>query len=161
MLLNPKSCLNLINNNKAASVHTLYILSRSVSVHCSLLRAYLVSWVTDEFLSTISSFTSYNTRSTYTALFIDICIFFSFFRERRKESERNINMLFHLFMHSVADSYMCPDQGSNLQPWCTGTMLQPTELPDQGVSAQLCLSWYWDMWRYAFKWLDIRKIYVW
>ena len=43
--------------------------------------------------------------------------------------ERNIDLLFHLFMHPLADSYMCPDQGSNLQPWRIRTVLSPAEPP--------------------------------
>ena len=31
-----------------------------------------------------------------------------------------INLFFHLFIHSLVDSYMYPGQGSNLQPWCIG-----------------------------------------
>ena len=46
--------------------------------------------------------------------------------ERERESD-----LFSLFMHSLVDSYMCPDQGLNPHPWPIGTMLQPTELPGQ------------------------------
>ena len=53
--------------------------------------------------------------------------------ERETERERNIDLLFCLFMHPLVDSYMCPDQGLNLQPWCMGTTLQPTELPGQGT----------------------------
>ena len=34
---------------------------------------------------------------------------------------------------------MCPDQGSNLQPWLIGTMLQSTELLSQGSSN----TFYW------------------
>ena len=35
-----------------------------------------------------------------------------------RDRERNIDLSFHLLMHSLVDSGMCPDQGSNLQPWC-------------------------------------------
>ena len=38
--------------------------------------------------------------------------------ERDGEREGNID-LFHLFVHSLVDSYMCPDQGLNPQPWHT------------------------------------------
>ena len=30
--------------------------------------------------------------------------------------ERETGLLFHIFIHSLVDSYMCPDLGSNLQP---------------------------------------------
>ena len=42
-------------------------------------------------------------------------------------------------MHSWVDYCMCPDQGSNLQPWHIGTTPQPTELPGQGRGAQLSI----------------------
>ena len=38
----------------------------------------------------------------------------------------------HTLTHSLVASCMCPDQGSNLQPWCTGTTLYPPEPPGQG-----------------------------
>ena len=41
--------------------------------------------------------------------------------ERKRERERNINLLFHLFMHSLVASHMCPDLGRNTQLWRTGT----------------------------------------
>ena len=44
-------------------------------------------------------------------------------KERKKEYEKMNGLLFHLFMHSLVDSYMCPDQGLNLQHWHIGTML--------------------------------------
>ena len=37
--------------------------------------------------------------------------------------EGNINLFFHLFVHSSVASWMCPDWGSNLQTWHIGTML--------------------------------------
>ena len=50
-----------------------------------------------------------------------------FFRKREKnekgEKERNINLLFHLLMHSLVAFCMCPDWGSNLQSWCIRTTL--------------------------------------
>ena len=46
------------------------------------------------------------------------CIIFkSIFRDR------NIDLLFHLLMRSSVDSCMCPDWGSNPQPWCIWMML--------------------------------------
>ena len=41
-------------------------------------------------------------------------------RETEREREQNINLLFHLFMHSLVDSYMCPDLGiepTTLEYW--------------------------------------------
>ena len=51
-----------------------------------------------------------------------------------RERERNIDLLFHPFMHSLVYSPMCPDRGSNPQCWHTGTMLLPTDLSGQGSS---------------------------
>ena len=49
------------------------------------------------------------------------------------ESERNIDLLFHLLMmHSLVDSFMCPNERWNSQPWCIGATLQQIELPSQG-----------------------------
>lgn len=53
------------------------------------------------------------------------------FRERGRERERNISLLFHLFMHSLVNSCMCPDGEWNPQPCCIGITLQPSELPNQ------------------------------
>ena len=47
-------------------------------------------------------------------------------RERKKEREggrKRERELFHLFMHSLVDSSVCPDQGANPQPWRIRTML--------------------------------------
>ena len=46
--------------------------------------------------------------------------FFGILLILEKERERNIDLLFHLFMHSLVVSYMCPDQGiepTNLVYW--------------------------------------------
>ena len=45
----------------------------------------------------------------------------------QRERERNINLLSHSFIHSLVDSCMCPDWGSNLQRWHVWTTLQTTE----------------------------------
>ena len=52
-------------------------------------------------------------------------------REER-DRQRNITLLFLLFMHSFVDACMCPDQRSNLQSWHIRMTLQPTELLSQG-----------------------------
>ena len=49
-------------------------------------------------------------------------------RENEREGkggkkERSIDCLFHLFMHSLVDSYVCPDWEFYPQPWCIGTLL--------------------------------------
>ena len=61
---------------------------------------------------------------------------FTDFRERRKEGgkengkegretdrQTDIDLLFHLSLYSLADSYICPDWGSNPQLWDTRTTL--------------------------------------
>ena len=42
---------------------------------------------------------------------------------REREGERNNDLLFHLFMHSLVASYMYPDWRLNPQLWHTGMML--------------------------------------
>ena len=44
-------------------------------------------------------------------------------RERGREREIVIDLLFHLFTHLLVDSCMGPDQGLNLQPWRIGATL--------------------------------------
>lgn len=44
-------------------------------------------------------------------------------RQRGWEKERNMDLLFHLFMHSMVYACMSPDWGSNPQCWSIGTML--------------------------------------
>ena len=56
-----------------------------------------------------------------------------------REREIEINLLFHLFMYSLIDSCMCPDRGSNPQPWLIRTMLQPAEPHVQSLES----SWDW------------------
>ena len=48
-------------------------------------------------------------------VFICLARTFLFFIERKEE--REINLLFHLCMHSLVASCLCLDQRSNLQPW--------------------------------------------
>ena len=53
-------------------------------------------------------------------------IVFIDFREREREDRgwgERLSFLFHLFIHELTDSCMCPDGGSNPQPQCIGTML--------------------------------------
>ena len=65
-------------------------------------------------------------------------ILFINFRERKEwgrqtETKRERNrFLFHLFMHSLVASCMCPDQWSNPQTWCIRMTLYTTELARQG-----------------------------
>ena len=51
--------------------------------------------------------------------------------------ERETDLLFHLFMHSLVDSRMCPDQEWNLQRWHVRTTLQPTEHPAWAIFLNL------------------------
>ena len=39
---------------------------------------------------------------------------------RKRERERNMDLLFPLLMHSLVASRMCPDWGLNLQPGISG-----------------------------------------
>ena len=55
----------------------------------------------------------------------------------KRERERDVNLLFHLFMHSLVASCMCPDQGSNPQPWSMWMTLYPSELPSQGADTRI------------------------
>ena len=59
------------------------------------------------------------------------------FLEREDGRQRNVNVLFHLFMNSLADSCMCPDQELNPQPWHIRTKLSPTKQPNQGFPTVL------------------------
>ena len=40
--------------------------------------------------------------------------------QRETGREKNTELLLHFFMHSLVDSFMCPDQGLNPQPWNMG-----------------------------------------
>ena len=69
---------------------------------------------------------------------LHFAFFFNWFERERKGRgqrervrERDTNLLSHLFVHSLVDSYMCPHQRWNLQPLQIGMMLLPNELPDQ------------------------------
>ena len=42
---------------------------------------------------------------------------------RKGEGRRERDLLFLLFMQSLVDSLMCPDRGSNPQPWRIGMTL--------------------------------------
>lgn len=44
-------------------------------------------------------------------------------RETQTDRQRNMDLLFHLFMCSLVASYKYPDGGSNPQPWRIETML--------------------------------------
>ena len=48
-----------------------------------------------------------------------------------------MDLLSHSLMHSLVASCMCPDWGTNPQPWHICTMLLPTELRGQGFRAIL------------------------
>ena len=54
-------------------------------------------------------------------VFID---FRKMIRKRQRETDRQKRgFVVHLLMHSLIDSCMCPDQGSNPQAWHSGMML--------------------------------------
>ena len=50
-------------------------------------------------------------------------VFIDFREEEGKERKKDIDLLFHLFMQSLVDFYMCPDWGLNSQPWHSRTTL--------------------------------------
>ena len=50
-------------------------------------------------------------------------------KDREREKERSVVAL---IFHSLVDSCICPDEGSNLQPWIIETKLHPNELQGQG-----------------------------
>ena len=45
-----------------------------------------------------------------------VFIFYFNFIDLREKEENSIDSLFYLLMHSLVDSYMCPEWGSNRQP---------------------------------------------
>ena len=45
------------------------------------------------------------------------------YRERKVRREKKIHLFFHLFMHSLVDSCICPDWELNWQACCSGVML--------------------------------------
>ena len=58
----------------------------------------------------------------------DLFFFFKFLFIDLRETERDINLLFHLFIRSLADFCMCPDWGQNMQPWRTLTNWAPSQV---------------------------------
>ena len=77
-------------------------------------------------LPTVSAFYSSFPITAFSLLLFSFCLFIDF-REREKErqrrGEREIDLLFHLFMHSLVASSMCPHWGLNLQPCHIGLTL--------------------------------------
>ena len=59
-------------------------------------------------------------------------IIFNFIYWFLRERKRDIDLLLHLFMYSLVDSCMCPDQRPYLKPWHIEITFYPTELPSQG-----------------------------
>ena len=55
-------------------------------------------------------------------------------REGERKREKDINLLFRLFMPSLVDSYRCSYRGLTPQPLLIWTLFSPTELPGQGPS---------------------------
>ena len=71
------------------------------------------------FIRTVREIYSFDLYSIFilTFLFID-------FRDREEgggDREREIYLLFHLFIYSLVNSCLCADWGLNLQPWHIGT----------------------------------------
>ena len=44
-------------------------------------------------------------------------------RETDRERQTEVDLLFHLFMHSLVASCMCPGGRLSPRPWCIGTVL--------------------------------------
>ena len=65
--------------------------------------------------------------------------------EREREREER-DLMFHWLMHSLVDSCVCPDWGSNPQPRHAGMVLWPTELPSQGLI--LMWSFFGETWNH-------------
>ena len=80
----------------------------------------------ESFSVTVSKLSFWNSLSTEKSLGPFLLFYWLISRER----ERNINLLFHLPMHTLVDSFMCPDQEWNPQLWHTGMTIQP----GQGLS---------------------------
>ena len=92
--------------------------------------------------------TSLSMTSSYFPYFLPAPLFFSNFISKiwgrgeweqgtgregwREREKKKHDLLFHSCMHSFVDSCLCRDWGSNPQPWYIRTMLESTELPDQG-----------------------------
>ena len=70
-----------------------------------------------------------------------IWLFFHLQNWLEREREREIDLLFHLSTHSLADSCVRPDWGWNPQPWHIGTTFYPTELPSQGYGTFRSSKW--------------------
>ena len=64
-------------------------------------------------------------KNPYLFIYLFIHLFISKREEggRERKKERRIDLLFHLFMHSLVDPCMRPGWASTLQPWCAGMTL--------------------------------------
>ena len=49
--------------------------------------------------------------------------------ERRERERERHRLVFHLFMHTLVDSCVCPDWGPNMPSWTIGKTLSATVLP--------------------------------
>lgn len=56
-------------------------------------------------------------------IFLNVFYWLILEREKRRERDRNIDLLCLLVKHLLFDSCMCPDPGWNPQPWCLGMTL--------------------------------------
>ena len=70
---------------------------------------------------------------------VECCFYWLIFRERETD------LLLHLFIHSLVDSWMCPDWDSNPQPWQIGMMVWPTQLSGlcehTHIVPDICVIW--------------------
>ena len=59
-----------------------------------------------------------------------------------RERERNTDLLFHLFMHSLVDSCMCSDWGSNSQSWYMGRCSNQLSYPARATNVLSCIKYF-------------------
>lgn len=67
--------------------------------------------------------TTTTSNAVTTTASITAFLFYLHFLEEDRGREKNIYLLFHLAVHFLAASYMCPEQRLNLHIWCIRAML--------------------------------------
>ena len=86
----------------------------------ALLNSRITCLVKNHFISVARSSLCTRVRSVH---HFPYCVFFFYLFTFTCFREREIDLLFHLPMRSLVVSCMCPDWGSNPQPWCVRTTL--------------------------------------
>ena len=74
------------------------------------------------------------------------------FREKKGEAgrERDIDLLFHVFMHSLVTSCVCPDQELHPQPWYMGWCSNQPSYPARALHLASSLSPAFNITRKVF-----------